>query len=418
MEKYRNRIADDILDRKLQGKGAVLIEGPKWCGKTTTATKHASSVLRVDEPQFKEQNLLLAKLNPQKLLNGKTPRLLDEWQLAPTLWDSVRYEVDQRGKTGQFILTGSAVPLDKSLISHSGTGRFSWMTMRPMSLFESGESTGEVSLASIFDGNPDVDGENHLELGDIAFLLCRGGWPAALDLSDNASLWQAVDYYDGIVNSDINRADGIEKSPGRVKMLMRSYARNMGSQTSNLTIARDISADDETVKRYIDALKRIFVVEETEAWNPNLRSKTIVRTSATKYFVDPSIAVQSLGAGPDDLMNDLKTFGLFFETMCIRDLRVYADSLGGSVYHYRDNTNLECDAVIHLCSGSYGLIEIKLGGDDLINSAASNLHKLKDRLDTTKMKEPSFLMVLTAVGRYAYRRSDGVVVVPLGCLRN
>ncbi len=418
MEKYRNRIADDILDRKLQGKGAVLIEGPKWCGKTTTATKHASSVLRVDEPQFKEQNLLLAKLNPQKLLNGKTPRLLDEWQLAPTLWDSVRYEVDQRGETGQFILTGSAVPLDKSLISHSGTGRFSWMTMRPMSLFESGESTGEVSLASIFDGNPDVDGENHLELGDIAFLLCRGGWPAALDLSDNASLWQAVDYYDGIVNSDINRADGIEKSPGRVKMLMRSYARNMGSQTSNLTIARDISADDETVKRYIDALKRIFVVEEMEAWNPNLRSKTVVRTSATKYFVDPSIAVQSLGAGPDDLMNDLKTFGLFFEAMCIRDLRVYADSLGGSVYHYRDNTNLECDAVIHLRSGSYGLIEIKLGGDELINSAASNLQKLKDRLDTTKMKEPSFLMVLTAVGRYAYRRSDGVVVVPLGCLRN
>ncbi len=386
--------------------------------KTTTATKHASSVLRVDESQFKEQNLLLAKLNPQKLLNGKTPRLLDEWQLAPTLWDSVRYEVDQRGETGQFILTGSAVPLDKSLISHSGTGRFSWMTMRPMSLFESGESTGEVSLASIFDGNPDVDGENHLELGDIAFLLCRGGWPAALDLSDNASLWQAVDYYDGIVNSDINRADGIEKSPGRVKMLMRSYARNMGSQTSNLTIARDISADDETVKRYIDALKRIFVVEEMEAWNPNLRSKTVVRTSATKYFVDPSIAVQSLGAGPDDLMNDLKTFGLFFEAMCIRDLRVYADSLGGSVYHYRDNTNLECDAVIHLRSGSYGLIEIKLGGDELINSAASNLQKLKDRLDTTKMKEPSFLMVLTAVGRYAYRRSDGVVVVPLGCLRN
>ncbi len=418
MEKYRNRIADDILDMKLQGKGAVLIEGPKWCGKTTTATKHASSVLRVDEPQFKEQNLFLAKLNPQKLLNGKTPRLLDEWQLAPTLWDSVRYEVDQRGKTGQFILTGSAVPLDKSLISHSGTGRFSWMTMRPMSLFESGESTGEVSLASIFDGNPDVDGENHLELGDIAFLLCRGGWPAALDLSDNASLLQAVDYYDGIVNSDINRADGIEKSPGRVKMLMRSYARNMGSQTSNLSIARDISADDETVKRYIDALKRIFVVEEMEAWNPNLRSKTVVRTSATKYFVDPSIAVQSLGAGPDDLMNDLKTFGLFFEAMCIRDLRVYADSLGGSVYHYRDNTNLECDAVIHLRSGSYGLIEIKLGGDELINSAASNLQKLKDKLDTTKMKEPSFLMVLTAVGRYAYRRSDGVVVVPLGCLRN
>lgn len=418
MEKYRKRIADELLDRKLQGKGAVLIEGPKWCGKTTTATKHASSVLRVDDPKSKEQNLLLARIDPQKLLKGKTPRLLDEWQLAPTLWDTVRYEVDQRGKTGQFILTGSAVPADSSLISHSGTGRFSWMTMRPMSLFESGESTGEVSLASLFAGNHDVDGENHLELEDISFLLCRGGWPAALDLSDDAALYQAVDYYDGVVNSDINRADGIEKNPERVKMLMRSYARNMGSQASNLTIARDIPSDDETVKTYINALKRIFVVEEAAAWNPNLRSKSVVRTSATRYFVDPSIAAASLGAGPDDLIKDLRTFGLFFETMCIRDLRVYADSLGGSVYHYRDNTGLECDAVIHLRSGSYALIEIKLGGEELIDSGSSNLQKLKNRIDTTKMKEPSFLMVLTAVGRYAYSRPDGVMVVPLGCLRN
>lgn len=418
MEKYRKRIADELLDRKLQGKGAVLIEGPKWCGKTTTATKHASSVLRLDEPKSKEQNLLLARIDPQKLLNGNTPRLLDEWQLAPTLWDTVRYEVDQRGKAGQFILTGSAVPADTSLISHSGTGRFSWMTMRPMSLFESEESTGEVSLASLFAGNHDVDGENHLELEDISFLLCRGGWPAALDLPDDAALYQAVDYYDGVVNSDINRADGIEKNPERVKMLMQSYARNMGSQASNLTIARDISCDDETVKTYINALKRIFVVEETVAWNPNLRSKTAVRTSATRYFVDPSIAAASLGAGPDDLINDLRTFGLFFETMCIRDLRVYADSLGGSVYHYRDNTGLECDAVIHLRNGSYALIEIKLGGEELINSGSSNLQNLKKRIDTAKMKEPSFLMVLTAVGRYAYRRPDGVLVVPVGCLRN
>ena len=374
--------------------------------------------MRVDDPKLKEQNLLLARIDPQKLLKGKAPRLLDEWQLAPTLWDAVRYEVDQRGKTGQFILTGSAVPADTSLISHSGTGRFSWMTMRPMSLFESGESTGEVSLGSLFAGNPEVDGENHLELGDISFILCRGGWPAALDLPDDAALYQAVDYYDGVVNSDINRADGIEKNPERVKMLMRSYARNMGSQASNLTIARDISCDDETVKIYINALKRIFVVEEAAAWNPNLRSKTAVRTSATRYFADPSIAAASLGAGPDDLINDLRTFGLFFETMCIRDLRVYADSLGGSLYHYRDNTNLECDAVIHLRNGSYALIEIKLGGDELINSGSSNLQKLKNRIDTAKMKEPSFLMVLTAVGRYAYRRPDGVLVVPVGCLKN
>ncbi len=418
MKKYRKRIADDILERKLKGKGAVLIEGPKWCGKTTTATEHASSVLRVDEPKYKEQNLLLAKIDPQKLLKGKVPRLLDEWQLAPTLWDAVRFEVDQRGEMGQFILTGSAVPADTSLISHSGTGRFSWMTMRPMSLFESGDSTGEVSLLSLFDGNLDVEGENHLELGDVSFLLCRGGWPAALDLSDDVALSQSGDYFDGVVNSDINRADGIKKNPERVKKLMHSYARNLGSQTSNLTIAEDISADDETVKAYIDALKRIFVVEEMEAWNPNLRSKSAVRTSLTRYFVDPSIAVASLGAGPDDLINDLQTFGLFFETMCIRDLRVYAESLGGSVYHYRDNTNLECDAVIHLRNGSYGLIEIKVGGDDLINAGAVNLLKLKDRLDTTKMKEPSFLMVLTAVGNYAYRRPDDVLVVPIGCLKN
>lgn len=415
---YRVRIADELLELKLKGKGAVLIEGPKWCGKTTTASRKAESILRVDEPLTKEQNLKLAKINPQRLLKGKTPRLLDEWQLAPTLWDTVRYEVDQRGKMGQFILTGSAVPADTSLISHSGTGRFSWLTMRPMSLFESGESTGEVSLKALFAGNLDVDGSNLLSLDDIAYLLCRGGWPAALGLPSEVALSQAVDYYDGVVNSDINRADGIEKNPERVKKLMQSYARNLGSQTSNLTIAGDISADDGTVKTYINALKRIFVVEEMAAWNPNLKSKSAIRTAETRYFVDPSIAVASLGAGPEDLMNDLATFGLFFETMCIRDLRVYADSLGGTVYHYRDNTNLECDAVIHLRNGSYGLIEIKLGGDDLINEGAKNLRKLKDRIDTTKMKEASFLMVLTAVGRYAYRRDDGVLVVPLGCLRN
>ncbi len=416
--KYRTRISDELLELKLKGKGAVLIEGPKWCGKTTSALRKASSVLRLDEPLTKDQNLQLAKLNPQKLLNGKTPRLIDEWQLAPTIWDTVRYEVDQRGKMGQFILTGSAVPADTSLISHSGTGRFSWLTMRPMSLFESGESTGEVSLKALFDGNSDVDGENTLSLDDIAFLLCRGGWPLALGLPSEVALNQAFDYYDGVVNSDINKADGIKKNKERVKKLMQSYARNLGSQSSYTTIATDISADDETVKTYINALKRIFVVEEMAAWNPNLRSKSAIRTADTRYFVDPSIGAASLGVGPNDLINDLATCGLFFETMCIRDLRVYADSLGGSVYHYRDNTNLECDAVIHLRNGSYGLIEIKLGGDDLINEGAANLKKLKDKIDTTKMKEASFLMVLTAVGQYAYRRTDGVLVVPIGCLRN
>ncbi len=415
---YKKRIADEILRDKLEGKGAVLIEGPKWCGKTTTALMQSGSVLRVDEPIEKEQNLALARIDPQKLLRGKTPRLLDEWQLAPTLWDTVRFEVDNRGKTGQFILTGSAVPADTSLISHSGTGRFSWLMMRPMSLFESGESSGEVRLSSLFIGNGDVDGNNILALDDIAFLLCRGGWPAAVDLGTKAALQQAVDYYDGVVNSDISRADGIEKNPERVKKIMRSYARNMGSQISYATIAGDVSSDDETVKTYINALKRIFVVEDMAAWNPNLRSKSAIRTTDTRYYVDPSIAVASLGAGPADLINDLASFGFLFETLCVRDLRIYADSIGGCVYHYRDNTNLECDAVIHLRNGSYALIEIKLGGDSLIDEGARNLLKLSDRIDIAKMNSPSFLMVLTAVGRYAYKRPDGVLVVPIGCLRN
>lgn len=415
---YRTRIVDTLLTKKLNAKGAVLIEGPKWCGKTTTACKQAKSLLRIDEPTSKEQNLLLAKINPQQLLEGRTPRLLDEWQLAPTLWDTVRYEVDKRNKMGQFILTGSAIPADTSLISHSGTGRFSWLTMRPMSLFESGDSNGSVSLKSLFSGNSTIKGENPLNLDGIAFLLCRGGWPAAIGLPEEAALQQAIDYYDGVVRSDINRADGIEKNPERVMKIMRTYARNMGSQTPNTTMAADITADDETIKTYINALKRIFVVEEMSAWNPNLRSKSAIRTADTRYYVDPSIATASLGIGPNDLINDLATFGLFFETMCVRDLRVFADSLDGSVYHYRDNTNLECDAVVHLRNGLYGLIEIKLGGDDLINEGAMNLLKLKDRIDTTKMKEPSFLMVLVGVGRYAYRREDGVLVVPIGCLRN
>ncbi len=416
--KYRKRIVDALLAKKLAAKGAVLIEGPKWVGKTTTACMQAGSILRIDEPISKEQNLRLARLNPQKLLEGKAPRLLDEWQLAPMLWDTVRFEVDRRGIVGQFILTGSAVPADTSLISHSGTGRFSWFTMRPMSLYESGDSTGEVSLEALFSGCIDIDGENNLTLDDIAFILCRGGWPFALNLTAENAAQQAIDYYDGIVHSDINRADGVAKNLDRVEKLMRSYSRNIGSQVPNTTIAADIKADDTTVRAYINALKHIFVVEEMPAWNPNLRSKAAIRTADTRYFVDPSIATASLGIGPNDLINDLNTFGLLFENMCIRDLRVFADSLDGSVYHYRDNTGLECDAVVHLRNGSYGLVEIKLGGDDLIEEGARNLKKLKSRIDTTKMKAPSFLMVLTGIGRYAYRREDDVLVVPIGSLKN
>lgn len=424
MEEYRKRIVDTILQDKLEAKGAVLIEGPKWCGKTTTAAQKAASILHMDNPSEKEQNLSLAKINPLRLLRGDTPRLIDEWQLAPSLWDTIRYEVDQRAKMGQFILTGSAVPPDTKEITHSGTGRFSWLMMRPMSLFESGDSSGEVSLRDLFSGNLDVDGENQNDIEKLAFLICRGGWPGAIDLKEKAALQQAFDYYDGVVKSDINRADGNNKNKERVKRIMRSFARNQGSQVANTVIAGDILANDstsineDTVHTYIDALKKIFVIEDMSAWNPNLRSKSAIRTSDTRYYVDPSIAVASLGVGPDDLINDLNTYGLFFETLCVRDLRVFAESLDGSVYHYRDNTGLECDAVVHLRNGKYGLIEIKLGGDTLINEGAENLKKLAGKIDTTKMKNPSFLMVLTGVGQYAYKREDGVLVVPIGCLRN
>lgn len=424
MNDYKPRIADEILAKKLEAKGAVLIEGPKWCGKTTTALQQAKSILRMDNPLEKDQNLRLSKLNPQRLLNGDNPRLIDEWQIAPTLWDTVRYEVDQRGKMGQFILTGSAVPPDTKEITHSGTGRFTWLNMRPMSLYESGESTGEVSLKSLFNGNLNVDGENSLDIDKLAYLVCRGGWPQAIGLKQRAALQQAFDYYDAVVKSDINRADGVNKNPERVKRIMKSYARNQGSQAASTVIAQDIAANEvetvneDTVHSYIEALKKIFVVEDMPAWNPNLRSKSAIRTSDTRYYVDPSIATASLGTGPEDLINDLKTFGLFFETMCVRDLRIFAESLDGSVYHYRDNTNLECDTVIHLRNGSYGLIEIKLGGDDFINEGAANLLKLQDKIDISRMKEPSFLMVLVGVGKYAYRREDGIFVVPIGCLKN
>ena len=424
MKEYNYRIVDSLLQDKLEAKGAVLIEGPKWCGKTTTATQKAASILHMDNPTEKDQNLTLAKLNPLRLLKGAVPRLIDEWQIAPTLWDSIRYEVDQREEMGQFILTGSAVPADTKEINHSGTGRFSWLMMRPMSLYESKESTGEISLKELFDENTNIDGENPNDIEKLAFLICRGGWPGAIDLKEKPALQQAFDYLDGVVKSDINRADGIEKNEERVRRIMRSLARNQGSQTPTTVIANDILANDsssvneDTVQTYIKALKKIFVIEDMPAWNPNLRSKSAIRTSDTRYYVDPSIATASLGLGPEDLLNDLNTFGLLFETMCVRDLRIFAESINGSVYHYRDNTGLECDAVVHLRNGKYGLIEIKLGGDSLIEEGAKSLKKLKDCIDTTKMNKPSFLMVLTGIGKYAYKREDGVLVVPIGVLKN
>ena len=424
MKKYRNRVVDAILQEKLEGKGAVLIEGPKWCGKTTTAEQIAKSVLYMDDPQSKEQNVNMAALNPKRLLSGETPRLIDEWQIAPKLWDAIRFEVDHRDDLGQFVLTGSAVPPDTKEITHSGTGRFSWLMMRPMSLYESGESTGEVSLSRLFEGKGEVDGESKLDLERIAFLICRGGWPRSIDMRDKIALNQAIDYYDAVVHSDINRADGVEKDPERVKRLMRSLARNQGQQIANTAIAADIAANDEstinqeTVASYISALKKIFVVEDMPAWNPNLRSKSAIRTSDTRYFVDASIAAAALGIGPNDLINDLNTMGFLFETMCVRDLRVYAEALGGSVYHFRNKAGLECDAVVHLRNGSYGLIEIKLGGEKLIREGVETLTSLTESIDTSKMKEPAFRMILTAADQYAYRREDGICIVPVGCLKD
>ena len=424
MKEYKKRIADELLKRKLKGKGAVLIQGPKWCGKTTTAEQIASSILYMANPEEKEQNLTLADLNPSLLLKGDVPRLIDEWQMAPKLWDAVRFEIDHRGQEGQFILTGSSVPANMDDISHTGTGRFAWLTMRPMSLYESGESTGTVSLLELFNHTVQLNGVNKLALDDIAYLCCRGGWPRSIFMDKDIALDQAYDYYDAIVNFDISRVDNVSRNPERAKNLMRSYARNIGSQASSETLRNDMinndvfSLDTDTVYSYLNALKKIFVIEEAPAWNPNLRSKTAIRTSETRYFIDPSIAAASLGIGPNDLINDLNTFGLIFEALCIRDLRVYAESINGSVYHYKDATDLECDAVIHLRNGSYGLIEIKLGGDKLINEGAENLKKVRDKIDVKKMNNPSFLMVLTATGQYAYEREDGIYVVPIGCLKN
>ena len=424
MAEYKARIADRILQRKLAGKGAVLIEGPKWCGKTTTAEQAAKSTLYMSDPENEKQNLALVDINPKLLLHGDTPRLIDEWQIAPRLWDAVRYEVDHRDKEGQFILTGSAVPPNSGEIKHTGTGRFAWLLMRPMSLFESGESNGSVSLTDLFVGGKNIVGISDLDINKLAFLVCRGGWPRASFLDDEIALDQAYDYYDAIVKADISRVDGVRRDAERVKRLMRSYARNQGAQVSNEALKADMEVNDtgtldtNTVISYVNALKKIFVIEEMPAWNPNLRSKTSVRSADTRYFIDQSIAVAALGVGPNDLLNDLSTFGLLFETMCVRDLRVFADALHGCVYHYRDKTGLECDAVIHLRNGAYGLVEIKLGGDNAIEYGAQTLKKLRDKIDTEKMKAPSFLMVLNGTGKYAYQREDGVYVVPIGCLRD
>lgn len=424
MKEYKPRIADKLLEYRLEEVGAVLIEGPKWCGKTTTAEQKAQSVLYMADPDNQRAYMDMADLRIKMLLKGECPRLIDEWQVIPQIWDAIRYEVDHRRAEGQFILTGSAVPASTELTHHTGTGRFAWVTMRPMSLWESGESTGEVSIASLFHGDCEVEGYNKLGIDDIAYLVCRGGWPSTTDKSRRAALHQAYDYYDAVVKSDISRVDEVSRSSERTRLLLRSYARSQGGQVSVNAIRQDMRENDHntlsegTVQSYIGALKKIFVIEDMPAWNPNLRSRTAIRTTETRYFVDPSIAVAALGLGPDDLIGDLETFGLLFETLCVRDLRVYADAVDGNVYHYRDKNGLECNAVLHLRNGAYGLVEIKLGGAQAIEKGVATLTELASKIDTARMKTPSFLMVLVAVDAYAYRRKDGVLVVPIGCLKD
>lgn len=424
MNGYKERVFDQLLSRKLEGMGAVLIEGPKWCGKTTTAAQLCKSAIYMNDPKEYNRNLQLADSDPQMLLEGPAPRLIDEWQEATKLWDAVRYEVDRRNEDGQFILTGSAVPADMSQVRHTGTGRIVKMQMRTMSLWESGDSTGDISLVDLFSGAAHNAVTMDKTLQEVAFLVCRGGWPRAVMQKKNIALERAFDYVEAVVNSDISRADGVQRNPDRARRVMRSYARFQGTQTPMSKIRADVidgtdyTFDEKTLAAYLNALRSIFVIEDMPSWNPNLRSKAAIRTADTRYFTDASIAAASLGIGPKDLMNDLETFGLLFETMAVHDLRVYAQALNGRVYHYRDSDGLECDTVIHLRNGDYGLAEIKLGGDRLIEEGAASLLKLGEKIDTTKMKKPSFLMVLTANGNYVYRRPDGVWVVPIGSLKN
>ena len=423
-KEYKKRIADTILAERLEGSGAVLVEGPKWCGKTTTCEQVAKSVLQMGDPDSRKRNLQLAEINISKLLEGAEPRLIDEWQEYPPFWDAVRFQVDHRSGFGHFILTGSAVPPDTAEIVHTGTGRISRMTMRPMTLWESGDSRGMVSLSALLEGGAFPEGEcPGVELERMAFLVCRGGWPQSVAQRDKIALMRAVDYHEAIVGADISRVDKVPREPERARRLMRSYARLQGTQANLSTIRRDMkehdvrTLDEDTIYSYVNALRKIFVVEDMPAWCPNLLSKAVVRTSETRYFTDPSIAAAALGFGPGDLMNDLHSFGRLFEVLAVRDLRAYAEAVSGTVSHYLDKSGLECDAVVHLRNGTYGLIEIKLGGDTLVREGATTLNALAQMVDTSRMKPPAFKMVLTAVGDIAYRRKeDGVLVCPLPAL--
>ncbi len=422
---YKKRVVDGVLDFYLECMGAVLIEGPKWSGKTRTGEEHAKSILKLQDPDNVDKYRAAVKAKPSILLQGPTPRLIDEWQDFPVLWNAVRHLVDERGEDGQFILTGSAVPReekkDEESPRHTGTGRIIRMRMRPMSLWESGESTGEISLSDLFDGMCKAEGQSRIDIDDIAHLVCRGGWPqAVLAKTPRAAYVKSSSYVDEVVHEDIHRVDGIERNPDRVRNLLKSLARNISTLTTAETILQDLKTNDPTIcektlSSYLNALRKIFLVEDVPAWSPSLKSRLAIRSASKRQFVDPSVATAVLGATPGKLMNDFRYFGSLFESLCVRDMRVYAQPLDGEVRHYRDQTGLEADIIVALKDGRWGAVEVKLGAGD-IDSAAAGLNKLKAKVDVSRMGHPSFLMVLTGTN-LGYTREDGVIVCPLGCLK-
>lgn len=419
--KYLPRIADEELERKLRSSAAVLIEGPKWCGKTSTGAKKAKSAIYIQNPDKRDSYRRMADTQPSLLLQGATPRLIDEWQTIPVIWDAVRFAADKRQEMQQFILTGSATPLDEDEIEHTGLGRIARMRMRPMSLWESGESTGQVSLKALFDGQQEMGMfENPMTIPDLAYVMCRGGWPGTLKLKKNDALDVVFNYVDELIQVDVNKVDHSEKNPDRVRSVLRSYARNISTMTSATTImqdvrANDISITDKTLSNYLTVLRRLFVIEDVKAWQPSLRSKTGIRTSDKKHFVDTSIATAVLELTPESLLEDFNLFGFLFEDFCVRDIRAYIQPLRGTVYHYRDNSNLEADMILRLHDGRWAAVEVKTGSKE-IEEASKNLLNLAKQVDTSKIGMPVFLMVLTG-GEFAYRRDDGVYVIPIGCLK-
>ena len=418
--KYLPRIVDKEIDELMEIMGAILIEGCKWCGKSTTGLYHAKSVIEFQNPDRKQEYDNIRNTKPSLFLNGEKPRMFDEWQMYPVVWDSVRTDVDHTGLKGQYILTGSAKPSEGETM-HTGTGRISRVLMRPMSLFESSESTGEVSFGDILAGK-DISGVSKLSLEDIASIIVRGGWPASISIKSDAKYRIAKEYVKSLIHEEVRSVDGVERNTEKMQNVLRSLARNISTQVSNSTIEADIrnSFDDDisrpTLTDYLNTLEKLFVIEDVKATNLNLRSKYALRTKPKKFFVDPSIATAILDLKPMDLINDLNTFGFMFESLCIRDLKIYTESLGGDVTFYRDERGFEVDAILRMPSGKWGAIEIKLGAG-YIDEAANNLLKFKEHVDIKKCGEPSFLLVLTGTN-YSYKRDDGVYVVSIGTLKN